>query len=58
MTVLTYISNFDENKNLYIVNGGRIVTYYDGKNSIDEIYNTFNIRTICTDTDGNATLYI
>lgn len=49
MTVLDFISVFDENKKLFLdaidaeTGAPYTVTFYDGKNAIDEKYNDYKI---------------
>jgi len=41
-----------ESTNVYIHQDSEIVSYYDGKNSIDEQYNNLEIVTMWTERDG------
>jgi len=43
MMLMEVLEVMDENKNVNVVLMGDVVTYYDGKNSIDEFYNDFKV---------------
>lgn len=52
MTVLDVISVFDENKKCILMDvDGDILSVYDGKNSIDELYNNREIVQISVEDD-------
>lgn len=42
----------NENTNVYIHQNGEMVSFYDGRNSIDTIYNNNEIITVWTNQDG------
>lgn len=43
MMLLDVLEMMDENTNVNVLLMGDIVTYYDGKNSIDEWYNDYKV---------------
>ena len=58
MKVIDFISLFDENKNLIVKNSeNEIISIYDGKNAIDEIYNNCIILEITVE-NGIVTIYV
>ena len=53
MKLIELLSASDENSNFYVVNSdGYLLTWYDGKNSIDEIYNECEVIKINTFNNG------
>ena len=51
MTVEEYMWNTNENYNFYLLNeSGDILSYYDGRNSIDEKYNDCKVISFKKDT--------
>lgn len=46
LILLDVISELDENKNCFVFHNDRLVTYYDGKNSIDKSYNDRTIKSV------------
>ena len=46
MLLIDVISKLDENKNCYVFHNDRLVTFYDGKNSIDESCNNRAVKSV------------
>ena len=51
MMLMDLLEVIDENKNVDIKLYDEVVTYYDGKNSIDDFYNDFRVLEVTTDSD-------
>lgn len=52
MTVSDILAITSESTNVYLHYEGEIVSFYDGKNSIDEKYNDSEIVTMWTESNG------
>lgn len=57
MTLLHAMSMFSDNTNIIIIKGGNILSFYDGKNSVDECYNELEIDSVSWFSNSN-TAYI
>lgn len=49
MLLIDFLSVCDENKTVYVILAGTIVSWYDGKNSIDPVYNDCPVVSIGTE---------
>ena len=58
MKVEMILNIANENKDCYIIQNNNIVSFYDGRNSIDTIYNDCEITKIKIDKNGNLFLTI
>ena len=52
MMLIDILSLIDENKKTLLLLDNKIVSYYDGKNSIDTVFNSFRVSKISTENNN------
>lgn len=52
MMLIDILSVIDENKKTLLLLNDKIVSYYDGKNSIDTVFNFFRVSKISTENNN------
>lgn len=46
MKLIDLLEKINENESVYVVGGGKLLSKYDGKNSIDKALNTCKVKEI------------